>query len=110
MRISDWSSDVCSSDLVALVLTLLVVDQNEHPAIARILDDLLDRGQKGEVLFRRPGECLRARSGQLAQLVVHGYCASHCGQSRATYRAIISISRFTQIGRASCRERVCHNV
>ena len=33
-------------DEVALVLALLGIDQNEHPAVARILDHLLDRGEE----------------------------------------------------------------
>ena len=33
---------------VALVLAVLVVDQDEHPAVARVLDDLLDRGDRVE--------------------------------------------------------------
>jgi hypothetical protein len=33
------------NDQVALVLALLVVDQDEHPAVARLFDDLLDRRQ-----------------------------------------------------------------
>src|SRR3546814_18768666 len=30
MRISDWSSDVCSSDLIALVLPLALLAQDAH--------------------------------------------------------------------------------
>src|SRR3546814_13889212 len=33
MRISDWSSDVCSSDLDLLVLGAGVGDQREHPRV-----------------------------------------------------------------------------
>ena len=33
-------------DEVALVLALLGIDQNEHAAVARILDHLLDRGEE----------------------------------------------------------------
>src|SRR3546814_3176912 len=35
MRISDWSSDVCSSDL------------DEHTAVARLVDDFLDPDEHG---------------------------------------------------------------
>ena len=33
-------------DEVALVLAVLVVDEDEHPAVARVLDDLLHRGDR----------------------------------------------------------------
>ena len=33
-------------DEVALVLAVLVVDEDEHPPVARVLDDLLDRGDR----------------------------------------------------------------
>src|SRR3546814_2665804 len=61
MRISDWSSDVCSSDLFALV----------HRAVAAVRTDVHALVAVGGL---RPG-------------------ASHA-----------------QIGRASCRERVCQYV
>src|SRR3546814_8488027 len=35
LRISDWSSDVCSSDLREIRLTLPRIAENQHPAIAR---------------------------------------------------------------------------
>ena len=39
-------------DEVALVLAVLVVDEDEHPAVARVLDDLLDRGDRVGVVVR----------------------------------------------------------
>src|SRR3546814_6462661 len=76
MRISDWSSDVCSSDL----------------ADARAIGE--ERPARGGELFARPVRRLRharrARRG-----VSRGG-----GRSREDH----------QIGRASCRERVCQYV
>ena len=38
---------ICAgNDQVALVLAVLVIDQDEHAAIARLLDDFLDRGER----------------------------------------------------------------
>ena len=37
-------------DEITLVLALLGIDQNEHPAVARILDHFLDRRKEAMVL------------------------------------------------------------
>src|SRR3546814_17638714 len=53
MRISDWSSDVCSSDLIehgAHDIGLESVDGQRHAAIAQGLDD---RQQAGQFVGRR---------------------------------------------------------
>src|SRR4029079_12269585 len=69
-------------DQVALVLAVLVIDQDEHPALAGFLDDILGRGlhlaegHPPSVLFER----------------THGLC-SH---SRCTYRASMSSSRLSR--------------
>src|SRR3546814_2616779 len=85
MRISDWSSDVCSSDLEGLRL-----------AVAAVLggDDLgLGFGQQ---IRRADRQRLQILPGQHLQLdrVVEG---------RSERRA----PRQHEIARASCRERVC---
>src|SRR3546814_7186166 len=66
MRISDWSSDVCSSDLIELVIDFLEVGNPLQHACACILQPMCD--------------------------------GDHLGIRRA------------EIGRASCRERVCQYV
>ena len=35
-------------DKVALVFAVLVIDKNEHPALARLFDDVLSRGERGK--------------------------------------------------------------
>src|SRR3546814_9296570 len=82
MRISDWSSDVCSSDLrlcSALKQRLEapppLLTESRSPAKTR-------RGSEKRVLVVRCGHCLRA-----SVLTPHA-----------------------EIGRASCRERVCQYV
>ncbi len=38
------------NDEIALVLAVLVVDQHEHAPIARLVDDLVDRGKHGAIV------------------------------------------------------------
>src|SRR3546814_5795796 len=71
MRISDWSSDVCSSDL-----------QGDDPRRIALL-----AGLGGSLRGIEGGGCRRGR------------------QSRGVRKAVLD-----QIGRASCRERVCQYV
>src|SRR3546814_15456781 len=50
MRISDWSSDVCSSDLLTQVLGLMISDSDTaRNAIFEILDNQLSQGSPPEV-------------------------------------------------------------
>ena len=39
-------------DQVPLIFAVLVIDQDEHPAVARFLDNLLDRDERGAVVVR----------------------------------------------------------
>src|SRR3546814_9340403 len=93
MHISDWSSDVCSSDLLALALGRYLADQNvasahfgtdvDHTrfiqARQRMLGHIRDVG--GD--FLRPQLGVAGNAGQLFDVA---------------------------IGRASTRERVCEHV
>src|SRR3546814_15816571 len=99
MRISDWSSDVCSSDLAGLS-----VDWAEHSA-ARL------PGNAEIALFRIAQEGINnilkhARASHVRlELVV--------SDDRASLRVEDNGGGFAleqQIGRASCRERVCQYV
>src|SRR3546814_8818101 len=74
MRISDWSSDVCSSDLI----------------------DLLERRQDG---------VLAAVAG-----VHHGPAVAGAPPDIRGRGCLPSLFDDQQIGRASCRERVCQYV
>src|SRR3546814_5194265 len=85
MRISDWSSDVCSSDLIAAP---------RH--MARTMPETT----------RRATITIPARLGKppmlhLGELVRIGDADRHLDQMQRHGR---------QIGRASCRERVCQYV
>src|SRR3546814_17264319 len=97
MRISDWSSDVCSSDLEAFARLVLGEDANEiEPVI-----DLDSGGGLGEtIVFDHPVE-------QLVDIVDHEIARG------IQVIAVVRIEwrlRLPQIGRASCRERVCQYV
>src|SRR3546814_6813615 len=81
MRISDWSSDVCSSDLV-FVAALMV-------------------GRTPEYV----GKKIEAREVKLAMLAVAVLPLVILG-----FTAIASVLPAGQIGRASCRGRVCQYV
>src|SRR3546814_7236176 len=82
MRISDWSSDVCSSDLAGL-LAIAAIDAFRHV-------DVVARGAAAAVGARLglDGDGL-GRADRLAQL--------------AGDAALLAVGK---IGRASCRERV----
>src|SRR3546814_10497667 len=100
MRISDWSSDVCSSDLAAHGLAV-AVEHTLHPAYwylcvlaGGVVDDL------HRCRFALPpvfGESRADFEDHIFALLA--YC-----------RRYIRRRRSYQIGRASCRERVCQYV
>src|SRR3546814_4641191 len=82
MRISDWSSDVCSSDL-------------RHVGLVQPREEPLRK-------LGSPEEVLRIRLAERAQALVR---IALIHRSNACDRA-----GFEEIGRASCRERVCQYV
>src|SRR3546814_16959341 len=108
MRISDWSSDVCSSDLRGGAGVLhqpvrLAVPGDEHLAVGGGDDgdaeahlDLrrhADVDAAMAVVAERPAAMVApAGAGIVVDVVLHG------------------AARAPEIGRASCRERVCQYV
>src|SRR3546814_5812216 len=87
MRISDWSSDVCSSDLVAGVL------QVEGDAPEPLCAPLAGQAQ--------------GAPAQLGVVEVRGDAAAGVGRQQQTIQADPAHAK---IGRASCRDRVCQYV
>src|SRR3546814_5461780 len=85
MRISDWSSDVCSSDLI------------EH-------EDLTGTGAEDVSVAAVESGDLYAAFGHGGFRLVPGQRAAR--QLSAGYH----VRRLTKIGRASCRERGCQYV
>src|SRR3546814_11965209 len=116
MRISDWSSDVCSSDLLAEWLY--------EAGIGEARAALVDGGDIVEARIEREGEGPRVGAIVAAKLVEAGKGGKGAlvaldwpGEPQATLtglppstsigaRLLVEI----KIGRASCRERVCQYV
>src|SRR3546814_20836816 len=82
MRISDWSSDVCSSDLLDWAENL----------------EGLRRRNNGEMMVGSYG----GSYGGMYQVLLYAVDPKH--------RLRVLAPDITQIGRASCRERVCQYV
>src|SRR3546814_14303338 len=99
MRISDWSSDVCSSDLADIVVP--VPDSGTPAAIgyaqaSGIPFELgIIRSHYVGRTFIQPGDQVR----HLGVKLKHN-----------ANRPLIEGKRLVQIGRASCRESVCQYV
>src|SRR3546814_1141434 len=91
MRISDWSSDVCSSDLQPGQLMIMGREQ----ATAAV--DLMHR------LHHRPCQCQPVIGRRAAPDFIQDDEAA-LGRLRQYGGGL------DQIGRASCRERVCQSV
>src|SRR3546814_3222487 len=95
MRISDWSSDVCSSDLTILDLNAAA---RAEPALEAIACDLAEALQ--QVMSQRAPVTIERRAAE------NGRESHH--EVRLTAlpgQEILVLIR--EIGRASCRERVC---
>src|SRR3546814_3487307 len=94
MRISDWSADVCSSNLPA-------ADQ------ARLRADVMQR-TAGNIWLPNPGPQTEAYFCP-ADLLLYG---GQGGGGKTDLLAGLGLTehRRSQIGRASCRERVCQYV
>src|SRR3546814_12573130 len=128
MRISDWSSDVCSSDLQlldALDRIAFAVEQRVDPAHQRDiagaviapLAGALERPQLGKARFPIAQDVLRQprlarhlpdRAERGVGLV--GSAGHFCRYPAATMRSRITWLARKELGRASCRESVCQSV
>src|SRR3546814_10934367 len=119
MRISDWSSDVCSSDLDGR-LGPKAIDLTEIDRIIAIGSDAMMAAvgrARHEVLkpFLKPRHHAVASINSPMQCMMKEICAQCLQPHRAplTGKESVVFSCFNQdqemdqIGRASCRERVC---
>src|SRR3546814_17119640 len=108
MRISDWSSDVCSSDLPASLL-------GRVDAIVKGVDAVLQAGLEPWQLLRSVdggGGQRRADRGQV------GGCRESIGLGAAAHHILVlpapehpdAAGGAAEIGSASGREIVCHYV
>src|SRR3546814_2585331 len=99
MRISDWSSDVCSSDLTAQTLLAQLAAVIVHRR-SRADNVLLEEGELQSVHVdeqRFVGDVVFAMRGIFAHV------------ERIVETVIPQLGN-AEIGRASCRERVCRYV
>src|SRR3546814_9462477 len=108
MRISDWSSDVCSSDL----LTVAIVGDVLHSRVARSdIHGLRTLGTR-EIRVVAPPTLIPAGIREMGVKVFHDLDEGLAGVD------VVMLLRLQkermlgafQIGRASCRERVCKYV
>src|SRR3546814_6325327 len=103
MRISDWSSDVCSSDLVAAVGSRLEFTANAGIPQNRILGDEVrdnDRDEAAERVLPVTTRWGLALLGLAAGETIAVEDAGTAARQRPT----------GETGRARCRERVCQKV
>src|SRR3546814_14997136 len=105
MRISDWSSDVCSSDLIEGVGLEEIAEEaarRHRAAYGKSSDTELDQG--GAYAWRVHGEQHGWTPDSVADLQ-HAVRGELPDKYRSFAASINEQSR-RQIGRASCRERV----
>src|SRR3546814_11830978 len=117
MRISDWSSDVCSSDLVNDTLGHPVGDQLLQQVAGRLTQIVGDKGQVGrlggdEFQIVVPQMSQPEKLAGIANAIILSLAKPFSiegEQVRVGSSIGIAVSE-GQIGRASCRERVCKYV
>src|SRR3546814_15240750 len=112
MRISDWSSDVCSSDLLAGRLLARLLEQPFDIAVRQDARQGPPRGGARDVERRivRPLALIEQEREELPQRRQFPRCAARrqrliIGHQFAQSRSIRIAER--EIGSASCRESVC---
>src|SRR3546814_13682786 len=109
MRISDWSSDVCSSDLAALILFQRQQLGAPFGAEVECRIEMLAQHALGFVLIVDHDERKSPRQGREVQNRLRFGILEIEGEAVAL-DARVEIAVGDKIGRASCRERVCQYV
>src|SRR3546814_12568380 len=100
MRISDWSSDVCSSDLVR------EFGKDAGMAVYTVAQVKINDGERYEKYRERFGAVLQQYDGRLVAADDNPVVQ----EGQWSYEKIVILEFADQIGRASCRERVCQYV
>src|SRR3546814_17967366 len=108
MRISDWSSDVCSSDLSGAVAGVVNVILNDRLEGFRVgaRAGISDRGDVSERQLEAAAGFSFA--GGRGHFIVGGEYVDNDGATPRSSRA--HVGRWAKIGRASGRERVGQDV
>src|SRR3546814_18295739 len=127
MRISDWSSDVCSSDLLdgenerlkaaggqGLIAPAFLIDK-AVTAMEATIADAKAGGSMVESLVRRTGEAKIAgdwdgRAAKIVQGPVAAALERQLAELKAQRPKATMDAGMWEIGRASWRERVCKYV
>src|SRR3546814_7891545 len=106
MRISDWSSDVCSSDLNPM---LKFVETGQSYPEKRTADDRA--ADFNEITHSFALTKAKEQSSRCSQCGVP-YCSTHCPLHNhiPDWLRLTAEGRLREIGRASCRERGCQFV
>src|SRR3546814_16642737 len=109
MRISDWSSDVCSSDLVLEVVRAVDRIRVRHNVGAEEVDEVL--GINGITDCYRDNLNAVALDVGLVVVVVFNFISAfvHLAVTEEE-QPVDGIRKSGEIGRASCRERMCQYV
>src|SRR3546814_18179701 len=108
MRISDWSSDVCSSDLTS------IINEKHYARLTGLLDDARAKGAR-VVSVGRDRENAPTRAHTLSPSVVLDTTDDMTIMREEIFGPILPILPYrkveeAKIGRASCRARVCQYV
>src|SRR3546814_15882597 len=107
MRISDWSSDVCSSDLAAPM---------SRPALKLVTRELMRRnGLTNGMLYMQVTRGVAPRDHKFPKASTKPALVMTTRQTKPHSEQVLSeglkvITVTAQIGRASCRERACQYV
>src|SRR3546814_16666400 len=108
MRISDWSSDVCSSDLGFRLLPSFVDQFNADDQGNKASWATGDDGVFKSVFFMPAGAVSVLRSCRHMLALDACHLRGYWGHGRLLFA--VGMDAQDQIGRASCRERGCQYV
>src|SRR3546814_2608334 len=111
MRISDWSSDVCSSDLLEIALRLVLAQEVvERAGVELRIAGTEPLAGVGQVVAGRGAELALPLVGQASEPLLHrGHVDVQAAQRTGPVPAPAGLLDL-QLGSASWRERVCRYV
>src|SRR3546814_8427518 len=113
MRIRDWSSDVCSSDLAWQPTSMVDPDHPDHARYPLYADaerhKLVADLAPGDAIYMPPMWWHHVRSDGALNVLVNYWFGQR--QDRFPFAALmLAMHSIRENGRASCRERVCQYV
>src|SRR3546814_14049894 len=108
MRISDWSSDVCSSDLLPRMATGEIIGGicMTEPGTGSDLQGVKTRAVRDGDEYVVTGQKTFITNGQNADLLI---VVAKTDPSKGAKGTSLILVEADQIGRAPCRERVCQH-